>query len=73
MRALWINGKAVILDSGFCVLNELFEMRMRVVYGSVLIKIGAIGLGGFMEVALTINSGQNIFMMWDILLVNVLR
>ena len=37
-RALWINGKAVITDSGFCVLKLLLEMMKRGVYGGELIK-----------------------------------
>ena len=38
MRALWRTGKAVIMDSSFCVLKGLLEMRKRGFYGSVLIK-----------------------------------
>ena len=37
-RSLWRTRKAVIMDSCFCVLERLFEMRKRGVYGSVLIK-----------------------------------
>ena len=37
-RALCITGKAVIMDSGFCVLKRLSEMRKRGFYGSALIK-----------------------------------
>ena len=44
---------------------------MRIVYfnESQLIKRGPIGLGGFMEMSLTINRGQKISVMWDILVV----
>ena len=58
MIVMWSTGKAGIMDSSFCVLKELFEMRKRRFYGSVLIKRGAIGIGGFMEMPITINSGQ---------------
>ena len=37
-RALCSTWKAVIMDSGFCVLKGLLEMRKRGVYGSALIK-----------------------------------
>ena len=37
-RALWSTGKAMIMDSCFCVLKGLLEMRKRGVYGSTLIK-----------------------------------
>ena len=37
-RARWSTGKAVIIDSGLCVLKGLLEMRKRGVYGSALIK-----------------------------------
>ena len=39
MRALWSTGKAVIMDSLFCVLKGLLETRKRGVYVSELIKI----------------------------------
>ena len=70
MRALWRTGKAVIMDSSFCVLKGILEMRKRGFYGSVLIKRGAIGLRGFMEMTLTINPGHKILVMWDVLVVN---
>ena len=37
-RALWSIGKAMITDSGFCVLRGILETRKRGIYGSVLIK-----------------------------------
>ena len=37
-RILWSTGKAVIMDSGFCVLKRLLKMRKRGGYGSALIK-----------------------------------
>ena len=58
-----ITGKAVITEIVFCVLKGLLEIMQRRVYGSVLIKRGATGLGGFMEMALTITSGQKILVM----------
>ena len=64
---------AVIVDSGFCVLKGLLKMRKRGVYGISIIKIGAIGLGGFIDIPLTITSGQNILVMWDVLVVNGMR
>ena len=36
--ALWSTGKAVITDSGFCVLKGISGIRKRGVYGSALIK-----------------------------------
>ena len=69
-RALWITWKEVIMDSGFCVLKVISEMRKRLVYVSALIKRGDICLGGFMEMASTLTSGQNILVMWDVLVVN---
>ena len=45
-RDMWSTGKAVLTDSGFFVLRGIFEMRNRGIYGSALIKRGAIGLGG---------------------------
>ena len=48
-------------------------MSKRGVYGISLIKIGAIGLGGFIDIPLTITSGQNILVMWDVLVVNGMR
>ena len=55
-RAMWINGKKVIMDSGFCVLKGPLEMSKRGFHGSALMKIGYIGLGGFMEMELKITS-----------------
>ena len=48
---LWGTGTAVIMDSVFCVLKRKLEMNKRGFYGSALIKRGAIGLGGFMDMA----------------------
>ena len=48
-RYLWSTGKTVIMDIGFFVLKGLVEMRKRGFYGSTLIKIYAIDLGGFMD------------------------
>ena len=44
---LWIPGKEVIMYRGFCVLKGLLKLKKRVVYGSRLIKRGAIHLGGY--------------------------
>ena len=33
-RSLWNNGKAVIMDSDFCVLKGVLIIRKRRVYGS---------------------------------------
>ena len=46
------------MDSGFFVIKGLLETRKRGVYGSALIKIDAIGLGGVMDIPSTIASGQ---------------
>ena len=37
-KALYGTGKVVILDSGFCVLQGLIELRKVGVFGSALIK-----------------------------------
>ena len=37
-RSLSNISKAVIMDSGFCVLKGVFEMKTRGIYGSALIK-----------------------------------
>ena len=37
-RAIWSTGKAVIMDSVFCVLKGILEMSKRGGYGSALIK-----------------------------------
>lgn len=37
-RAIWNTGKLVILDSGFCVLKALIELKKKGVYASALIK-----------------------------------
>ena len=65
-RALWIAGKAVIRDSNLCFLNGLLEIMNMGFYGIALIKRGAIGVTGLMDMALMIASGQNIFVMWYI-------
>ena len=62
------------MDIGFCVLKGLLEMRKRGVYGSALIKKRcAIGLGGFMDMPLTIISDRKRLVMWDVLMVNGTR
>ena len=48
-RVPWIDEKSVVLDIGFCVLRGLLEANNRGVYGSLLIKRVAIGLGDFIE------------------------
>ena len=72
-RALLSPGKAEITDGCPPPLKVLLEMRERGFYGSALIKRGAIGLGGFMEMLLKINSVQNILLMWDVFVVNGTR
>lgn len=37
-RSLWGTGKVVIMDSGFCVLRGLIELKKHGVYGSAVIK-----------------------------------
>ena len=51
----------MIMDSGFYFLKGLLGVRKRVVYGSLLVKRGPIGPGKFMEMALTVTSGQKIY------------
>ena len=59
-RAPFITGKEVIMDRGLCFLKGLLETRKRRVRGSALIKIYAIGIGGFMETLLLITSVQKV-------------
>lgn len=37
-KPLWATGKVVVLDSGFCVLQGLIELKKRGVYAAALIK-----------------------------------
>jgi hypothetical protein len=37
-KSLWHTGKVVILDSGFCVLSGIIELKKRGVFASALIK-----------------------------------
>jgi hypothetical protein len=37
-RSIWSTGKIVILDSGFCVLKAIIELKKKGVYASALIK-----------------------------------
>ena len=37
-ESIWGSGRVVILDSGFCVLKAIVELRKRGVYSSALIK-----------------------------------
>ena len=37
-RSIWNEGKIVILDSGFCVLKGIIELRKKGVFGAALIK-----------------------------------
>ena len=37
-KALWATGKVVILDSGFCVLRGIIELKKKGVFGAALIK-----------------------------------
>ena len=46
------------MNSGFCVLKGLLEMRKRGIDGSALIKRGTSGIREFVETVLMIDSGQ---------------
>lgn len=37
-KSIWSTGKVVILDSGFCVLKAIIELKKKGVYASALIK-----------------------------------
>ena len=37
-KLLWHTGKVVVLDSGFCVLQGIVELKKRGVYAAALIK-----------------------------------
>ena len=50
--ALCSTGKAVTMDRGLCVLKGIFQMRKRLFYGIELVKIDAIGIGGFLDTLL---------------------
>ena len=72
-RELRSTGNAVIMDIGFYVLKVWLEMRRRGLYESEFIKRGNIVLRGFIDMALTITSGQKALVMWNILVVNGMR
>ena len=56
--ALWSAWKAVIMNSGLCVLKGFLEMRKTGIDGSALIKRGTSGIREFVETVLMIDSGQ---------------
>ena len=70
--SLWITRKAVVMDISFCVLNRLLEMRKRGVYWIALIKIGNIGLWGFVRTSIMGTSGKKL-VMFDILVVDGMK
>jgi hypothetical protein len=37
-RSIWPSGKVVILDSGFCVLHALINLKKRGLYAGAVIK-----------------------------------
>ena len=37
-RGIWNSGRVVILDSGFCVLQEIIDLMKKGVFSSTLIK-----------------------------------
>jgi hypothetical protein len=37
-KPIWDSGKVVILDSGFCVLKGIVELKKRGVFASALVK-----------------------------------
>ena len=43
LEPIFTRGNVVILDSGFCVLKGIVELKKRGVYASALIKNGSIG------------------------------
>ena len=53
--AICSTGKSVTMDRCVCVLTGIFQMRKRVLYGIALVKINAIGLGGFVDTLLVSN------------------
>ena len=58
------------MDIGSCVVKRIFKMRKRGVYGSELIKKRHYWPNSFMEMELTITSGQNSSVIWDVFVVN---
>ena len=50
----------MVMDRSFYVLKVILVMRKMGFYGSSLIKIGYIGLGGFMETVLMSTSCKKI-------------
>ena len=56
----------MVMDSDFCVLKGIFEIRKRGGYGSSLIKIGAIGQGRFTKTVLTSTPGRKILVVWGV-------
>ena len=43
LEPIFTRGNVVILDSGFCMLKGIVELKKRGVYASALIKNGSIG------------------------------
>ena len=72
-RALWGTGKEVAMDSDFCVLKVILETIKRGVYGSALTKNRRYWTRGIMDMKLAITSGQEILVVWDVVVVNVTR
>ena len=72
-RSLCISGKEVTTERSFYVLDVILVIRRRRVYGSALIKIDSVGLKGFIETRIKINSSQKGMVMWDVLLLNIMR
>ena len=52
-KSIFHIGMVVILNSGFCVLRAIIELKKRGVFASALIKKGGIGPSMLMEIAST--------------------
>jgi hypothetical protein len=37
-KHIWNTGKVIILDSGFCILKGLIELKRRGLYAAALVK-----------------------------------
>ena len=62
--SLFSTGKVVILDSGFCVLKGLIELRKLGVFASALIKKDAFGQRASQMKPLIHTLQTNLLVMW---------
>jgi hypothetical protein len=66
-QSLWGTGKAIVLDSGFCVLQGLVELRKMGVFAAALIKKRRYCPSTSMETGFEIISKTNLLVVFDVL------